>query len=105
MRRFHIIDKTRKDQYYLPSVIQTLTVQGWAQYKSHPVFYKKNENLVNGDYTIMIPKVELLKCEVANNNSNYQIQLIADFNNIINNNILPEHSGWHVEYIDRKSVV
>lgn len=99
MKKFHVIDKTRKDQYCLPSVIQALTEQGWKQYKSHVVFYKKNENLINGDYTIMIPKVEILKCELTTNNTNYQIQLIVDFNNINNNTILPEHSGWHVKYI------
>lgn len=99
MKKFHVIDKTRKDQYHLPSVIQALTEQGWKQYKSHVVFYKKNENLINGDYTIMIPKVEILKCELTTNNNNYQIQLIVDFNNINNNTILPEHSGWHVKYI------
>lgn len=99
MKKFHVIDKTRKDQYCLPSVIQALTEQGWKQYKSHVVFYKKNENLINGDYTIMIPKVEILKCELTTNNNNYQIQLIVDFNNINNNTILPEHSGWHVKYI------
>jgi hypothetical protein len=99
MKKFHVIDKTRKDQYHLPSVIQALTEQGWKQYKSHVVFYKKNENLINGDYTIMIPKVEILKCELTTNNNNYQMQLIVDFNNINNNTILPEHSGWHVKYI------
>lgn len=99
MRKFHILDKTRKDQYHLPFVIQALTEQGWKQYKSHIVFYKRNDNLVNGDYTIMIPKVEILKCELTTNNNNYQIQLIIDFNNINNNTILPEYSGWHVKYI------
>jgi len=99
MIKFHILDKTRKDQYYLPSVIQALTEQGWLQYKHHPVFYKRNDNLVNGDYTIIIPKTEILKCKPSDNNNNYQIQLIVDFNNIINNKILHEHSGWHVKYI------
>lgn len=99
MKKFHVIDKTRKDQYYLPSVVQSLLKQGWLQYKHHPVFYKRNDNLVNGDYTIIIPKTEILKCKTSDNNNNYQIQLIVDFNNINNNTILPEHSGWHVKYI------
>lgn len=99
MRKFHVIDKTRKDQYYLPSVVQSLLKQGWLQYKHHPVFYKRNDNLVNGDYTIIIPKTEILKCKTSDNNNNYQIQLIVDFNNIINNKILHEHSGWYVKYI------
>lgn len=99
MKKFRVIDKTRKDQYYLPSVVQFLLKQGWLQYKHHPVFYKRNDNLVNGDYTIIIPKTEILKCKPSDNNNNYQIQLIVDFNNIINNKILHEHSGWHVKYI------
>lgn len=99
MKKFHVIDKTRKDQYYLPFVVQSLLKQGWLQYKHHPVFYKRNDNLVNGDYTIMIPKTEILKCKTLDNNNNYQIQLIVDFNNIINNKILHEHSAWYVKYI------
>jgi hypothetical protein len=27
MKKFHVIDKTRKDQYYLPSVVQSLLKQ------------------------------------------------------------------------------
>lgn len=99
MRKFHVIDKTRKDQYHLLSVVQSLLKQGWLQYKHHPVFYKRNDNLVNGDYTIIIPKTEILKCKTSDNNNNYQIQLIVDFNNIINNKILHEHSAWYVKYI------
>lgn len=99
MKKFHIIDKTRKYQYYLSSVVQFLLKQGWLQYKHHPVFYKRNDNLVNGDYTIIIPKTEILKCKTSDNNNNYQIQLIVDFNNIINNKILHEHSAWYVKYI------
>lgn len=85
MRRFYIIDKTRKDQYTMNPVVAIMKAYSWLQYKNHPVFYKKQEALVKTfydefnprpNYTIMYPIVEELKCNLVEDSNNYYARLM-----------------------------
>lgn len=107
MRRFHIIDKTRKDQYVMHPVVAVMKAYGWLQYKKHPVFYKK-KNSTDGwcnetNYVIMYPRVTQLNEYLSNNTGIYYAQLVCNYiTNHHNKNPYFEYALWRKQntYID-----